>query len=445
MSMSVMPRTPLLLSRRQLLRMLGLTGVAGFGATVAGGCAGADPDAAAPAVGAVPTALPPAVRTKADAAAPRSLVVIELEGGHDGFAMLVPYGDARFRRLRDHIWVDPKDLHVLDDRYALAKGLAPVEKNLAFVEGVGVAKPDLSHSAMLQRWWHGDPEGSRGLLTGFLGRCCDAALGAEPVTGVSIGGGSTPSLGSSKATTVSLPKLDAIRDLMKDEPEQRRLRTALATVAGGRGGVGDPASDAWFDLARAGLRAGLDLSKMIGGVTGEDARYPQGNDLGAALASVRQLISAGSGVRVFHIPWGDFDTHTNEVGTHTDHMNRLGVALAAFRDDLAAHGLSDRVLVATTSEFGRRPEANGGGTDHGTASTMLLMGSVTSGRHGLPVDFARLDENGNAKATVSMADYYVTLAGWLGVRPEDAMAGVQGSVIASLGAAAKVTAPARVA
>ena len=165
MSKSAPPRTPLLLSRRQLLRVLGLTGVAGFGAAVIGGCAGADPGAGAPAVDAVPTALPPVVRTKADAAAPRSLVVIELEGGHDGFAMLVPYGDAGFRRLRDHIWVDPKDLHVLDDRYALAKGLGPVAKNLAFVEGVGVAKPDLSHSAMLQRWWQGDPEGARGLLT----------------------------------------------------------------------------------------------------------------------------------------------------------------------------------------------------------------------------------------------------------------------------------------
>ena len=127
----------------------------------------------------------------------------------------------------------------------------------------------------------------------------------------------------------------------------------------------------------------------------------------------------------------------------TEWFRRRAVAIERHEHDLAAHGLSDRVLVATTSEFGRRPEANGGGTDHGTASTMLLMGPVTSGRHGLPVDFGRLDENGNAKATVSMADYYVTLAGWLGVRPEDAMAGVKGSVIATLGA--QVTAPPRVA
>ena len=104
-------------------------------------------------------------------------------------------------------------------------------------------------------------------------------------------------------------------------------------------------------------------------------------------------------------------------------MNRLGVALAAFRDDLAAHGLADRVLVATTSEFGRRPGANSGGTDHGTASTALLMGPVKPGRHGTPVSFTKLNEDGNVAATVSMTDYYATLAHWLGARPSDVLTG----------------------
>ncbi len=417
------PRTPIAVSRRQLLQMLGITG-AGFMLDACGGTSGRTEAAATASTTGKPTKAANATGpTKSDGKPPKTLVVVELQGGHDGFAMLVPYGDGRFRKLRDRIWIDPKELYVLDDRYALAKGLAPVAEHLAFVEGVGVAKPDLSHFAMLQRWWQGDPIGDTGLLTGFLGRCCDTLAAHEPVTGISIGGGSTPALIAAKATTVSMPQLDAVRELANDEPDQRRVRQALRSVAAGKSGLGAPDTDRLLAMARAGLAAGIDLSGMVGSVTETPKSYPEGNDLAASLASIRQLISAGTGIRVFHVPWGSFDNHTNEVGTHTDHMNRLGVALAAFRDDLQANGLVDRVLVATTSEFGRRPEANAGGTDHGTASTMLLMGPVKAGRHGAPVDFGRLNDEGNVQATVSMSDYYATLAHWLGARPSDVLTG----------------------
>jgi uncharacterized protein (DUF1501 family) len=102
-------------------------------------------------------------------------------------------------------------------------------------------------------------------------------------------------------------------------------------------------------------------------------------------------------------------------------MNRLGVGLEAFANDLETSGLSDRVLVATTSEFGRRAEANQSGTDHGTASTMLMMGPIKTGRQGQPVNFKALDNEGNVKATTMMTDYYATLAAWIGVRPEDVL------------------------
>ena len=90
------------------------------------------------------------------------------------------------------------------------------------------------------------------------------------------------------------------------------------------------------------------------------------------------------------------------------------------------------MLVATTSEFGRRPEANAGGTDHGTASTALLLGPVRAGRHGGPVDFNQLDRSGNVSATVPMNDYYATLAHWLGASPADVLGG-GGTPLASLG------------
>ena len=65
----------------------------------------------------------------------------------------------------------------------------------------------------------------------------------------------------------------------------------------------------------------------------------------------------------------------------------LDQALDAFYRDLVAHGQDQRVIVMTFSEFGRRVEDNGsGGTDHGTASLMFVLGiesarAASSARH----------------------------------------------------------------
>lgn len=75
-----------------------------------------------------------------------------------------------------------------------------------------------------------------------------------------------------------------------------------------------------------------------------------------------------------------------------------------------AAGLSDRVLVATISEFGRRLRENASGLDHGSASSMLMFGPVTPGRHGEPSPLGGLDDCGNLRTTVPFDRYLATLA-----------------------------------
>ena len=369
------------------------------------------------------------------AAGPRALVVIELQGGNDGFSMLVPSGDGRFRPLRDHVWLNPKDMLRIDDRYSMAAGLGPVASQLAFVEGVGVTNPDFSHSAMLTRWWHGDPDGAGNIYTGFLGRCCDHFNGTAAIIGASIGGGSTPALNSVQAATVALPDLDSLHALTKDD--DARMRPTFSALTDGGNDVGglETADPGLMAASRAGLSAGLNLVGGLGGLSGKTGGYPQNSRLGSSLSLVGELLGLNSGIRVFHVPWGSFDTHTGQAWSHPDQMRQLGVALSAFRADLTRRGLADRVLVATTSEFGRRPGANANGTDHGTASTALLLGPVRPGRHGAPVDFNQLDRTGNVAATVSMTDYYASLAQWLGIPPAEVLGG-SGSPLASLAIAA---------
>ncbi len=160
------------LTRRQLFQLLGITGLGtGLAACSNDSPASSTSTRDTAVSGSGPggaTASPKGTATKSGSKTKRRvLVVVELQGGNDGFATLVPYADARFRKLRDRVWVDPKELVLLDDRYAMAKGLEPMKGRLAFLEGVGVAKPDLSHFAMSDRWWRGDPDGLGNVQTGF--------------------------------------------------------------------------------------------------------------------------------------------------------------------------------------------------------------------------------------------------------------------------------------
>jgi hypothetical protein len=67
-------------------------------------------------------------------------------------------------------------------------------------------------------------------------------------------------------------------------------------------------------------------------------------------------------------------------GTYHNLMATLNDSLFAFHVDLKNQGLLDDTLLVSFSEFGRRITENGsGGTDHGAASVMLVMGGKVNG------------------------------------------------------------------
>lgn len=96
-------------------------------------------------------------------------------------------------------------------------------------------------------------------------------------------------------------------------------------------------------------------------------------------------------------------------------MLQLDDALSGFFGIVDAAGRANDVVVMTTSEFGRRVRENSSGTDHGTASTSLVIGApVNGGRYGQPVDLARLDTRGNPNHSVDFRSTYASVIdGWL--------------------------------
>jgi uncharacterized protein (DUF1501 family) len=86
---------------------------------------------------------------------------------------------------------------------------------------------------------------------------------------------------------------------------------------------------------------------------------------------------------------------------------------------MAEHGMADKVLMMQWSEFGRRPGENASfGTDHGTSSSLFVIGDpVRGGLYGEHPSLAasNLDDAGNPGLAVDFRSVYATiLERWLG-------------------------------
>ena len=408
------------MSRRRFLNGLGVAGTAavaaGYGLTVwrDGGSTSSTTAAT------TPTSVPRLGGGHAD----RTLVVVELAGGNDGLDTVVPTVDPAYRTLRPTLGVT--DAVALDDSIGLHPKLSKLAARyragqVAVVEGVGYGEPNLSHFASLGYWWSGTP-GTTG-NTGWLGRYLDATVGfADPLAAVSVGPVPSPALlgahsfATSIADTTGLqPRLPAWVDT-PDDLVAAWSRFAPATP--------DPTT-VLGEIERAiqlTARARRELTGTLHPSSGAtNGQYVREQTARAALALAAQLVVADHAPRVIYVNGvGDYDTHQGEAQRHPALMEDLDAAIDGFFSVLDAAGASDRALIMTVSEFGRRPAENGSGTDHGTAAPHFLIGTkVKGGRYGAPPSLTQLDEHGNLVYTTDFRVLYATaMQAWLGVEAE---------------------------
>jgi len=351
----------------------------------------------------------------------RTLVVIDMAGGHDGNSLAIPYGDSAYYTRRPTVSIPANQVLHLNNKIGLHPNLARVSRRpLALVEGVGHPNPDFSHSEMLRRWWFGDTDGRQFPKYGFLGRLCDViAMPNDAATGVSLGWGPSASLAAQNAVTLSMdPSSDGKFPGYSDAGMNAAWIAAQRAMS-----QPDLAEAAMLFAGRTGIRTALRFSDLLTALPPSTVAYPS-TTLGAQLAAAVRLLRAGAGIRIVHIPFsGDFDTHEDHLAHHGNLMTELDGALDAFLQELDGLGMTQNVLVASTSEFGRRADQNTSGLDHGTANVAFLAGAIHSGVYGQHPNWTTLDTNDNLKATVTMGDYYATLAQWMGVHPSDVLTG----------------------
>ena len=108
--------------------------------------------------------------------------------------------------------------------------------------------------------------------------------------------------------------------------------------------------------------------------------YPNGA-FGNSLKQVAQLLKANLGVEAAFSDIGGWDTHQNQGAANGQLANRLkefSESIAAFWKDMGDD--AENITLVTMSEFGRTARQNGtGGTDHGHANVMFVLGGNVKG------------------------------------------------------------------
>ena len=330
------------------------------------------------ALGAVPGFLGRALAAS-EVATGKTLVLVFLRGGADGLSIVPPVGDPAYRTARPTLALAApgKDGGALrlDDVFALHPALAPLmplwsDGTLGIVHAAGLPGATRSHFDAQDFCESGTP-GLKSTADGWLNRAVQRASGRDGAFRV-------------VAVQPTLPRV-----LVGDAPAVAMSSLGQFRLPGGPGSSG--AFDALYAQAvDTALRTtGLETFEALREAgSAKLAQLPPANGaeygnapIARRLQDVARLIRSGVGLQVAVTDMGGWDTHVGEgteKGQLASRLTELGGALAAFARDLGPRWADTRVVVMT--EFGRTARENGNrGTDHGTASVMLVLGGGVRG------------------------------------------------------------------
>lgn len=339
------------------------------------------------------------------------LVLLELGGGNDGLNTVVPFEDDAYHRARRRIAHARRDVRDLDGQVGFAPALEHLhaeysEGRVAVVQGVGYPEPNRSHFKSAEIWHTGRASG-RDSGPGWIGHLANEIWEDQvnPDRIVHVGGQQPYSLQSRRHPAITLRT-----------PRNYRWAGNGEDIAGldvGEGMEGDVGDDSQIDFLRGVMRdaraSSLEVRRAV-------ARYRPAveysdQDLSQSLAVCAALIDAGIGCQVLSVEHGGFDTHNDQSSRHGGRLAQLDTALHEFTRDLRAKGNDSDVVVLAFSEFGRRVGENAsGGTDHGTAGPMFVLGSpVEGGLYGAHPSLTELDERGDLVHTTDFRSVYATV------------------------------------
>ncbi|MBS1626477.1 MAG: DUF1501 domain-containing protein [Bacteroidetes bacterium] len=315
----------------------------------------------------------------------KTMVCIFQRGAMDGLMAVSPYADPNLKILRPSLYMSPSAnegrMFDLDGKFGLHPGLAAFEPlyrqgRLAIVHGVGSPNNTRSHFDAQDYMEAGTPF-NKGTSSGWLNRAV-GLLGHEgtPFRAVSLTSALPRSFyGDNEALAINN---------LQDFAIQMRGNPMAANIASKS--FEQLYDDTSSQLLNKTGKESFDAMKMLNSndiknyQPANGAVYPN-SALGNSLKQIATLIKMNIGLEVAFAEVGGWDTHFNQGtanGSLARNLKDFSDSIAAFWKDMDAH--QDDVTLMTMTEFGRTAHQNGtGGTDHGRASCLFVLGNDVAG------------------------------------------------------------------
>ena len=339
--------------------------------------------------------------TEAMAAERRSpkLVVIICRGAMDGLSVSPPSHDPAYLDLRGSIAITPDKALALDSDFGLHPKLATLQR-LALAGQARIA-PAVAWPLHIRSHFEAQDlletgaDKLYGVQTGWLNRTVQALSEDRSARAIAVAPQAPLILQGPAA-------YDTLSPGAPFNPAGSRLAGILQDLY-----QPDPILGPAFAAGLAVEHEAMALNANAPALKANDAR-----DFATAAA---RFLAAPGGPAIAVISLDGFDTHANQGAAEGQLANRLAGlddVLAGLEKGLGSDWAQTAVVVAT--EFGRTAHVNGtGGTDHGTASTLILAGGAIKGG-GIIGDWpglgsGQLFENRDTAPTLDMRRVFKTL------------------------------------
>lgn len=326
------------------------------------------------------------------------LVILQLAGGNDGLNTVVPVGNDIYYKSRPTIAIPKEECLQLNKEIALHPALKNLRRlydqgGLSLLQNVGYPNANRSHFRSMEIWQTAS-DSDRSLSDGWIGRYFDNACSGEDASiGISLGEQLPQAFQGSSGKGIALPAKTTRNSKMMSMDSEENDGGSIIELANPQQNA-DQQEDSLDFLKRTDLDLRMSMEQIDRTIrkSSEPQGYP-GNRLAQQFKTISRLITGGMPTRIYYASQGGYDTHTNQQATQDRLLNELDSALGAFTADLKTHGVLDRVMIVTFSEFGRRVAENANrGTDHGAAAPMFILGGgITPGIWGAAPDLKQLN------------------------------------------------------
>ncbi|MBW8685627.1 DUF1501 domain-containing protein [Chitinophaga rhizophila] len=345
------------------------------------------------------------------------LVVVQLSGGNDGLNTVIPYRNDIYYKLRPTLGIAREQALSLTDDIGLHPALQGLkglydEGALAILNNVGYPDPDRSHFRSMDIWQSAGPS-SENWSDGWIGRFLDAQCAAcdKPVQALEIDDTLSLAMKGIRQKGLAFKDPDKLQAAAND-----RLFKELLGKEGNISAATDdhqPVDYLYKTMSATMSSAGYIKNQFKAYKTKEI--FPA-TELGKNMQTIARLIMSDISTKIYYVSHGAFDTHVNQLASQQTQLKRLDEAITALTRELKSNNRFQDVVIVTFSEFGRRVAQNaGGGTDHGTANNMFIIGGGLK-QHGLLNQGPDLEHlvDGDLQYQVDFKSVYATLLkNWL--------------------------------